>query len=77
MTDIDFVITELEVVIKTNERNARASFVFIDETPNFPKVNQILNNIEDEDDAYIVSHSISTTDINEKTNLNGLNFTKH
>jgi len=77
MTDKDFVITELEVIIETNERNAKASFIFIDETPNFPKVNQILNNIEDEDDAYIVSHSINTTTITKKTNLNGLKFTKH
>ena len=41
--EIDFVITELTVEILTNNNLGRASFVFIDQTPHFPKVNNMLN----------------------------------
>ena len=36
---IDFVITNLEIDIGTDNNNiGRASFIFIDQSPHFPKV---------------------------------------
>jgi hypothetical protein len=79
MNEIDFVILELEVVLgfQGSVREGMASFVFIDIAPHYPKVQKIINQIEENEDAIVVSHNISTSEITEKTNLHGLEFTKH
>ena len=79
MTDIDIVITELEVLIghEDSAHTGKVSFVFLDIAPNFPKVDSLLRQIEEQPDAYVINHSISTKDIDENTNLSGLEFTIH
>ena len=75
--EIDFVITELTVEILTNNNLGRASFVFIDQTPHFTKVNNMLNQIDEKEDAFIGNYSISTTEITESTDISSLDFTTH
>ena len=75
--DIDFVITELTVEIFTNNNTGRASFVFIDKTPHFPKVLRMLDQIDEKEDAFVSNYSISTTEITENTDISSLEFIKH
>ena len=75
--EIDYVITELTVEILTNNNIGRASFIFIDQTPHFPKVSSTLEQIKQRDDAYVTNYSIATTEITENTDLTGLEYTKH
>ena len=75
--DIDFVITELTVEILTNNNMGKASFIFIDQTPNFPKVNRMLDQIDEKEDAFIGNYSISTTEITENTDISSLDFITH
>ena len=65
--EIDFVITELTVEILTNNNMGKASFIFIDQTPHFPKVNNMINQIDEKEDDFINNDSISTTEINNST----------
>ena len=75
---IDFVITNLEIDIGTDNNNiGRASFIFIDQSPNFPKVQKMLNKVDERPDAYVNTYSISTIEIDESTDLTGLEYTKH
>jgi len=78
-SEIDIVITELEVLIghEDSTHTGKVSFVFLDQTPNFSKVNSLLNQIEEQPDAYVINYSISTKDIDENTNLSGLEYTIH
>jgi len=75
--EIDFVITELAVEILTNNNMGTASFIFIDQTPHFPKVNNMLNQIDEKEDAFINNYSISTTEITESTDISSLDFITH
>ena len=75
--EIDFVITELTVEILTNSNMGKASFIFIDQTPHFPKVNRMLDQIDEKEDAFIGNYSISTTEITENTDISSLDFITH
>tara|TARA_B100000575_G_C22938121_1_gene543213 strand:- start:511 stop:747 length:237 start_codon:yes stop_codon:yes gene_type:complete len=75
--DIDFVITELTVDITTSTNIGRASFIFIDQSPHFPKVSSTLDQIKERDDAFVTNYSIATTEITENTDLTGLEYVKH
>lgn len=78
MNETDYVITELEIVMSTDMGTVgRANFCFIDRAPDFPKVNKILSSIEDSHEAQVLSHHISVTEIDETTDLTGLEITKH
>jgi hypothetical protein len=75
---IDFVITNLEIDIGTDNNNiGRASFIFIDQSPHFPKVQKMLNQVDERPDAYVNTYSISTIEIDESTDLTGLEITRH
>ena len=78
-SEIDIVITELEVLIghEDSAHTGKVSFVFLDIAPTFPKVDSLLRQIEEQPDAYVINHSISTKDIDENTNLSGLEYTIH
>ena len=76
--DIDFVITELTIDILTDNNNiGKASFIFIDQTPHFPKVQSYLDRIDDREDAYVNNYSISTIEIDETTDISHLDVIKH
>ena len=76
--DIDFVITELTIDILTDNDNiGKASFIFVDQTPNFPRVQKMLDQIDDREDAYVNHYSISTIEIDETTDISQLDVIKH
>ena len=76
--DIDFVITELTIDILTDNDNiGKASFLFIDQTPHFPRVQKMLEQIDDREDAYVNNYSISTIEIDETTDISQLDVIKH
>ena len=77
--EIDIVITELEVLIghENSTHTGKVSFIFLDKAQNFSKVNSLLNQIEEEPDAYVINYSISTKDIDYNTNLSGLDYIIH
>ena len=64
-------------LVLTNSNMGKASFIFIDQTPNFPKVNRMLNQIDEKEDAFIGNYSISTTEITESTDISSLDFITH
>ena len=76
--ETDYVITELSIDLLTDNNNiGKASFIFIDMTPHFPKVQSYLNKIDEREDAYINTYSISTTEIDETTDISQLEVVKH
>ena len=75
--DIDFVITELTVDITTATNIGRASFIFIDQTPHFPKVSRTLEQIKERDDAFVTNYSISQLRSQKIQILTGLEYVKH
>ncbi len=79
MSEIDFVILELEVVvgIKHSFQTGLVNFILIDTAPSYPKVQKILNNIEEEDGAVVISHHITLNEITEKSDIRHLEHTKH
>ena len=76
--DIDFVITELTIDLLTDNNNiGKASFIFVDQTPHFPRVQKMLEQIDDREDAYVNNYSISTIEIDETTDISHLDVIKH
>ena len=76
--ETDYVITELSIDLLTDNNNiGKASFIFIDQTPPFPKVKSYLNKIDEREDAYINNYSISTIEIDETTDISQLDVIKH
>jgi hypothetical protein len=76
---IDFVITELEVRLRSydNPFGCFASFIFVDEKPAFPRVRRTLHELNKHPDAFVLGHTYSYKDITSKTDLSGLEITKH
>ncbi len=76
---IDFVITELEVKLRSydNPFGCFASFIFVDEKPAFPRVRRTLHELNKHPDAFVLGHTYSYKDITSKTDLSGLEITKH
>tara|TARA_R110000822_G_scaffold13544_2_gene48052 strand:+ start:93 stop:332 length:240 start_codon:yes stop_codon:yes gene_type:complete len=76
--NIDFVITELTIDLLTDNNNiGKASFIFVDQTPHFPRVQKMLEQIDDREDAYVNNYSISTIEIDETTDISHLDVIKH
>ncbi len=76
---IDFVITELEVRLRSydNPFGCFASFIFVDEKPAFPRVRRTLHELNKHPDAFVLGHTYSYKDITSKTDLSGLEIIKH
>ena len=76
---IDFVITELEVRLRSydNPFGCFASFIFVDEKPAFPRVRKTLHELNKHPDAFVLGHTYSYKDITSKTDLSGLEIIKH
>jgi len=76
--ETDYVITELSIDLLTDNNNiGKASFIFIDMTPHFPKVQSYLDRIDEREDAYVNTYSISTIEIDETTDISQLEVVKH
>jgi len=76
---IDFVITELEVRLRSydNPFGCFASFIFVDEKPAFPRVKNTLAELRINPDVHVVEHHYSWKEITENTDIKGLKITKH
>lgn len=74
---VDAVITELEIKLETsnNPYGSYVCFRFVDTYPSFPKVNEMLSDLQTRPDVDLVSHEMSYTGIHEDTDLSGLYIT--
>jgi len=79
MTDIDAVITNLDVALKSDYSPVGhfISLVFIDEKPSFPRVKNTIRELNINPDVHVVDHYYSYKEITESTDLKGLDITKH
>jgi len=79
MSDVDAVITSLELQLETpnNPFGSYVAFRFIDTYPYFSKTKQMINEIRKRNDVQLIDYEYSYSGIDEHTNLNGLEFTKN
>jgi hypothetical protein len=76
---VDAVITDLELQLETNN-NPYGSFVnfkFIDTYPNFPKVNEMVEEIKRRSDVDLINYEYTYKQIHKNTDLKHLDFTKN
>jgi len=76
---VDAVITDLELQLETNN-NPYGSFVnfkFIDTYPNFPKVNEMVEEIKKRSDVDLINYEYTYKQIHKNTDLKHLDFTKN
>ena len=76
---VDAVITDLELQLETNN-NPYGSFVnfkFIDTYPNFPKVNEMVEEIKKRSDVDLINYEYTYKQIHKDTDLKHLDFTKN
>ena len=74
---VDAVITDLELQLETSN-NSYGSFVnfrFIDTSPNFPKVNNMIAEIKKRGDVDLINFEYSYTGIHEDTDLKYFDIT--
>ena len=76
---IDAVITDLELQIETTNSvyGHYVSFRFIDTTPNFPKVSDMVQQVKQRDDVSLVDYSYTFERIDENTDISHLEITRH
>ena len=77
--EIDAVITQLEIAMESihSPLGHFLSLVFIDEKPSFPKVNEWIMRLNNHAEFQVVGHSYSYKEITNKTDIKGLEVTKH
>ena len=76
---VDAVITDLELQLETNN-NPYGSFVnfkFIDTYPNFPKVNEMVEEIKKRNDVDLINYEYTYKQIHKNTDLKHFDFTKN
>jgi hypothetical protein len=76
---IDAVITELELQVES-QYHPYGHFIclrFIDMRPTFPKVKNTINEITKFEDVRVVDFNYTYEVITEKTDIKGLEITKH
>jgi len=76
---VDAVITDLELQLETNN-NPYGSFVnfkFIDTYPNFPKVNEMVEEIKKRSDVDLINFEYTYTEIHEDTDLKYFDITRN
>jgi hypothetical protein len=79
MSDVDFVITNLEVQLETpnNPFGSFVAFKFVDTYPYFNKTKEMLNQIKNRTDVSLIDYEYSYTGIDEHTDLKYLEVVKH
>jgi len=78
-SEIDAVITQMEVALESiyAPEGHFMRLVFIDERPAFPKVKEWIVKLNNHAELHLVGHSYSYQEITEKTDIKGLEVTKH
>tara|TARA_B100001939_G_scaffold316222_1_gene302010 strand:- start:2373 stop:2606 length:234 start_codon:yes stop_codon:yes gene_type:complete len=76
---IDAVITDLEMQIETSASiyGHYVSFRFIDVTPSFPKVNDMVQQVKQRNDVILVDWNYSFERIDENTDISYFEITRH
>ena len=76
---VDLVITDLEIQLETsnNPLGSYISFKFIDSYPNFPKVNNMIEEIKKREDVDLIDYEYSYTGIHEDTDLKYFEIVRH
>jgi 3'-phosphoadenosine 5'-phosphosulfate sulfotransferase (PAPS reductase)/FAD synthetase len=76
---IDAVITDLELQLETNNNpyGSYVNFKFIDTYPNFPKVNNMIEEIKKRTDVDLINFEYSYTGIHEDTDLKYFDIIRH
>ena len=76
---VDAVITDLELQLETNN-NPYGSFVnfkFIDTYPNFPKVNEMVEEIKKRSDVDLINYEYTYKQIHKNTDLKHFDITRN
>ena len=76
---VDAVITELEFQLETqnNPYGHYVCFRFVDTYPSFPKVNEMVSEIKNRTDIFLVDYEMTYTGIHEDTDMSGLQITRN
>ena len=77
--DIDFCIIEAEFQVEP-KNNPYGHFIllrFVDVTPTRPKLLSLIRDLKRNEDVHFIDYRYSETAITSKTNLKGLEITKH
>ena len=76
---VDAVITDLEIQLETsnNPLGSYISFKFIDLYPNFPKVNNMIEEIKKREDVDLINYEYSYTSIKKDTDLKYFEITRN
>ena len=76
---IDAVITDLEMQIETSASmyGHYVAFRFIDVTPSFPKVSDMINQVKQRDDVTLIDWSYTFKKIDENTDISYYEITRH
>ena len=76
---IDAVITDLEMQLETSNSvyGHFVSFRFIDITPTFPRVKDMLEQVQSRDDVLLIDYNYTFKKIDEKTDISDFELTRH
>ena len=76
---VDFVITDLELQLETNNNpyGSYVNFRFIDTFPYFTKVNDMVEEIKKRSDVDLINYEYSYTGIHEDTDLKHFDITRN
>ena len=77
--DIDAVIIDLEFQLETihNPYGHFVNFRFIDVTPNKPKLNKMIADIQKHPEVDLIDYNYTETPITSKTSIKYFDITKH
>ena len=76
---IDAVITDLEMQIETSASmyGHYVAFRFIDVTPSFPRLSDMIEQVKNRDDVTLVDWNYSFERIDENTDISNFEVTRH
>ena len=76
---VDAVITDLELQLETNNNpyGSYVNFKFTDTYPNFPKVNNMIEEIKKRTDVDLINFEYSYTGIHEDTDIKHFDITRN
>jgi len=76
---VDAVITSLELKLEapSNPYGSYVCFRFVDTFPTFPKVNEMISEINKREDVDLIDYEYSYTGIHEDTDISNLEITRN
>ena len=76
---VDAVITDLELQLETNNNpyGSYVNFKFIDTYPNFPKVNEMVEEIKKRNDVDLINYEYTYKQIHKNTDLKHFDITRN